>query len=331
VEEGSETAARIEEWAKFGVPFTAPLGSADLKMDLPGGLGGEVEGAGVTFGPAAVGAPYELRAEIVDEEGAVVASAHLKMGPRTVGFAGAGVRATGEEANGAFTIEMRFDATAESGTFSLTFTGIEGKRPSDVVQGMKFLAAFHAPHALRFGPLHRPAIDHRFAIPHPASRGGELGVQVVEALARIQERTHVQVTVPDLLEWTPGQIEEFIRIGKLLQGESVPVEWSPFDLRARPDAGDVAGDGVSVLLDLPLSVRLGDEEIPLGTLRRHLKAARIEVLDAAPGDDGLVAARLVPLDGNTSAVDVFVPPPEADVAGSSGRRRVKRHDRTRAS
>lgn len=307
VEEGSETAARIEEWAKFGVPFTAPLGSADLKMDLPGGLGGEIEGAGVSFGPAAVGSPYELRAEIVDEGGAVVASAHLKMGGRTVGLGGVGIRATGEEANGAFTIEMRFDTAAESGTFSLTFSGIEGKRPADVLPGMKFLAAFHSPHALRFGPVHGPAIDQRFAIPHSWSGAGELGVQVVEALARIQERTHVQITVPDLLDWAPRQIEEFVRIGKLLRGESVTTEWSPFELRARPDAGEVAGDGVSVLLDLPLSVRLGGADIALGTLRRHLRAAKIEVLDATPGGDGLVPARLVPLDGNTSAVDTFVP------------------------
>jgi hypothetical protein len=50
---GSDLHRDIEAFDKYGTPFTAPTGTADAEIDLPGGLGGAITGGSVRLEPAA--------------------------------------------------------------------------------------------------------------------------------------------------------------------------------------------------------------------------------------------------------------------------------------
>lgn len=50
---GSDLHRDIEAFDKYGTPYTAPTGTADAEIDLPGGLGGAITGGSVRLEPAA--------------------------------------------------------------------------------------------------------------------------------------------------------------------------------------------------------------------------------------------------------------------------------------
>lgn len=311
VDPNSEEAEHLQQWIKFGTPFEAPLGSATLDLDLPGGLGGKVEGAGVVLGPSE-GEGYELRLRVVDASGQAIADALLKMNPVTRGLTGEGVRASGEEANGVFTIEMWMDLAAQSVKMSLRpRDDLSSKRPAEVIPGLRFLAAFRPPHELRFGPAYGPALASGIAIPTDFAQGseGELVLETVEALATIQGHTAVQIFAPDLSVLTRAQAEGLVTGARLLRGETVTTKWDSFPIRVKPDALASVDPAQTVVRDETFAIRVGDEVVPLGTRRVQLVAARLETPSMEPGEDGLVSARFVPLDGNDEAIMrlIFLP------------------------
>jgi hypothetical protein len=56
-ESGSDLHRDIEAFDRYGTPFTAPAGTADAALDLPGGLGGSLAGGSVRLEPQPARAP----------------------------------------------------------------------------------------------------------------------------------------------------------------------------------------------------------------------------------------------------------------------------------
>lgn len=305
VDPDSEDAENLKEWLKFGTPFSAPLGSADLDLDLPGGLGGRVEGAAVLIGPPAGADGYELRAYVFDDSGGMIADALLKMNPVTKGLTKEGVRASGREANGVFEIEIWIDLPAETTKMSLhALDDLSGKRPAEVLPGLRFLAEFHPPHQFRFGPAYGPALDSGVAIPDDVAQKSQedIVLQTVEALATIQDHTHVQIFAPDFSTLRRPQADALITAGRLLRGETVTTRWQSHAVRVKPDALAAVDPTMTVVWEELFSVVVEGERIPLGTRRVQLMGARLETTATEPEADGLVPARFLPLDGNDEAV-----------------------------
>ena len=68
VDPGSDLQRDIEAFDKYGTPFTAPAGTTDAEIALPGGLGGTVTGGSVRI-EAPAGPPeaeYDIRLQITD-------------------------------------------------------------------------------------------------------------------------------------------------------------------------------------------------------------------------------------------------------------------------
>ena len=311
VEEGTDAAEALKDWIDFGTPFSAPPGSANLDLDLPGGLGGRVEGAATSVGPPADASGYDLRLYTFDPPGNELASALVNMRPITTGVSGAGVRAAGTEEHGVFDLEMRI--TLPDGPMAVNVSAVgdlNGKRPAEVLPGLTFLASLRAPNELRFGPPFGPANPSGMKIP-PDSRPDDedLVRETVEALDTIQGATQVQVFVPNLETLTRRQASGLIRAAHLLRGQSLIGTWKNYSVRVKPEARSRASSPMAVVLEESFAVMIGDVEVQLGVRRTQIAGAILEILDETPGDDGLLTARLVPTPGNENVTIRLVPPP----------------------
>ena len=297
----SPAAERLRDWTRYGIPFESPLGSADLVLDLPGGLGGEVTDAAVRLGASATGQPYQIRVEVVTPSGDTVASYLLNMNPVTVGLDGTGARASGEAEQGVFVIEMRLNTDTQITAMSLTSGVVTGRRPAEVLPALRLLAELHPPNELRFAPPYGPATHAAIPIPDDVSDAAEADVVVstVEALATIQEHTQVQIMAPDLAALTLRQADTIIRAARLLRGETITGKWDVHRVRVDPTMLAAGGPAVTVMWDEPFRVDVGGVEVDLGLRRVQLLAVKIDVPDGAePDDDGLVSAEFRPVDGN---------------------------------
>lgn len=321
VGDDGHTEQALREWLDFGTPFEAPLGSATLDLDLPGGLGGRVEGAAVKLGPAAGGKGYDLRLYIFDPAGEELVNVLVHMDPVSTGMSGAGVRASGTETNGVFDLEMRI--ALPDGGMTMNVSGsaeLGGKRPAEILAGLRFLALFTEPNELRFGPAFGPPLPSGLELPaRPATDRDDLLLRTVEALDTIQGVTQVQVFVPDLDTLSVRQALDLVQAGRLIRGETVVGTWESCDVRVQPDHVAESAPMMAVVLDESFSVMIGDTDVPLGIRRIHVTAAKLELLADTPGEDGLLPGRLVPGDGNRDATIRWVGPPKPpDAATQAG-------------
>lgn len=211
-----------------------------------------------------------------------------------------GVRATGREEHGVFDLELRFDTDTQKAQMSIGGLEITGAPPTSVLGGLRFLAGFRTPNALRFALPHGPATDAGIPIPAdpPEPDDAATVLRIVEALATIQEHTPVQLTVPDFTETTRRQASDIISAARLLRGETLSGTWNKRQLRVDP---------TTITTDVPLSVMsiesftvtVGDTDIDLGQLQVRLLAVTVELdPDVAPDGDGLVPAQFHPYEGN---------------------------------
>jgi len=251
----------------------------------------------VTLGPS-VGSPgYDLRAILVDPVGTEVASVIINMNAVTTGLGGGGVRASGREEHGVFSVEIRISAS-QSLKLSISATSdLSESRPAEVLPGLRFLSAFRSPNELRFGAPYGPTVGSGIQLPTRAEGDSdhELILRTVEALGLIQEVTPVQVFASDFGALTGRQAAALTETGRLLRGETVTGRWETYAVRVKPDPPPVAATQ-TVVLEQPLSVMIGKTEVALGTRRVQLLAASLEIMDETPGEGGLLKARFVPAD-----------------------------------
>jgi hypothetical protein len=224
-EAGSALHRDIEAFDKYGTPFTAPAGTTDAELDLPGGLGGPVTGGSVRLEPAAGtgSAAKDIGLQIVDQADEVIAETLVHVEPPTTGPSRRGARAHGTEQHGAFTFEALTDLAAQTASYTICRSDLTGKPPGQLVPGLRLLREFRHPHGLRvarpFGPAtYRPEPLPEAIGPDP---GTGLVFDIVDALAVIQDDTTAQLRVPDLAELTQlrcpqlsGQGSNRILIGK---------------------------------------------------------------------------------------------------------------------
>lgn len=280
VEPGSEMEQRLEDFYKYGAPLVSPPGTVSGEADLPGGLGGSFEGGSLTVGPArSPGAPgYDLRVQVLAEDGEVLAETLLHMQPPSVGVGGRGLYGRGEEQHGAFLLESRFDLDTGEWHMKATLspTRLVGAPPSRLLPGLSLLANFRPPHRLRFaapfGPVTHPSdpIPEGFEI---AQDAGDV-YDVVESLATIQEHTTVQVRVPDLTQLTKRAAGEWAAAARLVRGETVTVNWSTLKVHLQPGVRVDEGHPIQVAYRDRLRVQIADQKVALGLREVYLPAAQ---------------------------------------------------------
>ena len=276
-EPGSDLGRDIEAFDKYGTPFTALAGTADAEIGLPGGLGGTITGGSVRLEPAAKTrtAGHDIRLQVVDRAGEIIAETLVHMEPPTTGPSRRGARVHGVEQHGVFTFEVLTDLDAQTVSFTLRPGDLTGTPPGRALAGLRLLREFRPPNGLRIAAPFGPA-THR---PEPIPQGteppaGDMLVDLVEALAAIQDHTTAQLLIPDLAKLTRSEAHRILRIGDLIRGAAISTPWEEFAVHLRPGASPPSQDIFSGLLYQELSISTGTTEASIGHQQVYLPAAR---------------------------------------------------------
>jgi hypothetical protein len=299
-EPGSDFEQAWKETLMYGTPLEVPEGNlAKFDIGLPGDLGAAFEGGGKAwFGPVRpLGAQrYVLRLRLVDRTGQVIGQARLNMEPVTSGLAGSGMRAFGREVNRVFAFEMRYDPDGQT-TFKVSGEDLQGKLATDVLQGLEFMEHFQYPNMLQVagqvGPFSKQSI------PLPRREGSRIPpeVQIIRALAIIQEQTSEHLPIPDFEELTREAGDYIIKVARLLRGETIRGHWKSVVAEVPSETIDLLRNHplyqFSVTHELEFMVR--DKVIKLGHIVTDLPVVSLD--EARPIEKtsaGMWLAHLVP-------------------------------------
>lgn len=303
-EPGSDLQRDIEAFDKYGTPFTAPMGTTDAEITLPGGLGGPVTGGSVRI-EAPAGAPgtgHDIRLQITDPSGQVIAETLVHMQPPTTGPSGKGVRGYGTEQRGAFSFEVLTDLDAQTVSYTVHLGDLTGKPPGLVLPGVRLLREFRHPNGLRVARPYGPVTHQPELLPEGADSIEGVGViaDLIEALAVIQDRTTVQITVPDFAKLTLPQARAILHTADLIRGAAVTVLWEGISIHVHPCVA-TPGDIFSALVYRELKLAVGQAQASLGYEQLYLPAARVDPGSVTRHDDH-DDIRIVPVGGTPAVI-----------------------------
>jgi len=302
-EPGSDLERDLEAFDKYGTPFTAPTGTTDAEITLPGGLGGTVTGGSVRIeAPAgAAEAGYDIRLQITDPSGAVIAETLMHMQPPTTGPSGTGKRGYGTEQHGAFSFEMLVDLDAQTVGYTVHLGDLAGKPPGPLLPGVRLVREFRRPNGLRFAAPYGPVTHRPDPLPEGADSIEGIGIiaDLIEALAVLQDHTTAQITVPDFAKLTMPQARAILHAADLIRGAIVTVPWQEFSIHVHPGTA-APGDIFQALLYREMKLVVGGAEASLGYEQVHLPAARVDPASVTRHDDH-DDVRIVPV-GESPAV-----------------------------
>lgn len=283
-EDNVELREQFERFVDYGAPITMPPGTVSGSLNLPGGLGGDVEGASLQV----LAAPEPAQSEqdeilvgiIAPDSEAVLASTRMRRIELSAGQVG--VRSVLKDHANLFTLELLFDDGSLDGRMTLGVEfSLKGRRPAELAEGLSVLANWHTPNRIAFGRAYGPPDYGVVAtIPTDPSVDRQRWAPICEALARIQDHTPVQLRLPAQME--RDQAFGILDAAKMLSGE--------------PTTGTVSGQGtvthqhereIEPELDRlcefkvikALQISLGDETIPVGKQAMFYRGHYVEVGD----------------------------------------------------
>lgn len=309
---GDDDLARdLELFHRYGRPFQIPQGALTVDVDLPGGLGGVMEGASGSIAPAPEpGTGHQIYIAVVDPDGQVLAEPLVDMRPAARG--GVGMYGYGEDHAGAFTIEMRTDLTTGASNIETRSGNLTGRRPHDLVEGLRFLTEFTYPNSFRIRPPYGPTVSPLNAIPGPASvpDGALLLRALVEGLAAIQGFTTEQNLVPDLATTTTEQRRSILDAARLLRGEVITISWNDLGpIHLHPGVDVDPDERFAVCLHEALTVELPDQTLVVPGFRQtYIPAARPDPQTRCKHDDHY-DVRLRPAGSDLAEISYAAGPP----------------------
>lgn len=271
-EDDSPEKQAFELWKRFGKPFEA---SGAVKIDLPGGLGTEVEEALVKV-PAPGGVrEFTNRMRIVDPNGTPLAELSFS-GTSTVGADSSGAWATSADPSGTIETEGLLDASSGvSQTIEFRFHPLTGRPVTAAAPAVQFVRYLQAPNTLQIagpvGPFHdlhvltaaEPVVD-------------PLVERLVQALVSIQTRTSTPLSIPDMSEFTGDEVNQLLRAGLLIDGTTLVGKWHKVSVDGFPEGTLAVGSHYQLATYEPLIVTLEGLDHILGAVEHILLSAVIE-------------------------------------------------------
>ncbi|GAA2729393.1 hypothetical protein CAE01nite_28740 [Cellulomonas aerilata] len=272
----TELLAKLRDFTKFGVGFTAPDGTVDVDMDLPGGLGGSLKSGSLTISPARrKGELVEFRLQVLDPQGATVAESRVRQVEFSEGTSKLGARTLLAEERDAFTMEIRFDLETQTTTCHFEASDPSGRRPEDVVAGFRVLKALCSPNLFRIVPLFGPPEGTAFPTVEVERNPWVTLARLVEVVDEIQAHTTTRLTVPDPAVVTMKELRDLEEVAELLRGEVVSKPWDSFTLHLHPGRATPEMDAMTAMVVNDLKVQVGDAEVALGYVQMVIPAARV--------------------------------------------------------
>lgn len=278
-----ELREQIQKFIDYGAPVTMPLGTVSGSLGLPGGLGGEFEGGGLQVLAAPEdpnSEPAKLSLAVLEPESdTVIASTTIRRTELSAGERG--LRSLFADQAELFTLEMLTTAGRLDGTMVL---GVEydlaGRRPGELVDGLKVLAAWRAPNRLAFAPTFGPR-DYGVVATIDTDRDGDSArwARVCESLATIQNHVSVLLRMP--AEMSGKEAANIVRAAKLVSGETVtgPVsgEFSVNHPAEELSVDRQHGRVYEFIAIKDISIELGDETIKIGKQALFFRGTYTEI------------------------------------------------------
>lgn len=281
-----ELRKHVDKFIDYGAPLSMPVGTVRGSLDLPAGLGGDLISASLQV--------INVIEQVDDEEtelaiamlapdsDTVIASTTIKRTKLSRGQGG-GVRSIWVDNANVFTIEMLAKNTQQrelTWNFQTEYD-LNGRRPADIVDSLKFLAAMHAPNRIGIGLPYGPEEFTSGGTAPSADRDKEAKrwSVVADALARIQDHVAVLLRMP--AEMTTDQAIAIIDAAKLLSGESRNGTMTgPFTIirqqtQLEPEL-DTLYEFIAIRL---LKITLGSDEIPVGKQALFFRGKYVEIGD----------------------------------------------------
>jgi hypothetical protein len=283
-EDDDELRQQFQKFVDYGAPMTMPTGTVSGSLDLPGGLGGDVSGASLQVLSAPDNndsEPAELVLAILEPDSdTVIASTTIRRIDFSVGQAG--VRSVFADVAELFTLEMLVKAGHLEGQMNLGVAyNLAGRRPAEVVDGLRVLAAWQSPNRIAFGLTYGPP-DYGAVATVPTDRDGDAKrwARICEALARIQDHVTVLLKMP--AEMTKDQAIGIFEVEKLVSGEAVTGSMSgTFKvIHQEPPQFDRQPDKVYEFVAIKaIKFTLGDDVIDIGKQALFLLGRYVQIGD----------------------------------------------------
>jgi hypothetical protein len=192
-----------------------------------------------------------------------------------------------------------------------------GKTPNEILPALRLVADLRDGTSLAVairggGPAVTPTWDMR---EEPLAQLARFHVRLAEALAAIQQHTVHRVTMPDVGALTGEDLDQTLRVGRLVRGEHVETTWAKTPATVTSPANIPASNHeFSLHAILPLTVRLDGQDIELDM---HCQMLYLAARPANPADIATPKAgeilHLVP--GSTDRAIIAAVPANDALAG----------------
>ncbi|UQX09359.1 hypothetical protein [Candidatus Mycobacterium methanotrophicum] len=284
-EDDDELGEQFQKFIDYGAPVTMPPGTVSGSLDLPGGLGGELQGASLQVLAAPEGGqadPAELALAIVEPDSdTVIASTTIRRIEQSAGQAG--VRSVFADQADLFTLEMLVRAGHLEGSMNLDVEyNLEGRRPGQLIDSLKVLSAWQSPNRLAFGRTYGPS-DYGVVATIPTDGAEDSGnwAQICEALAQLQNHVSVLLKMP--AEMSRDEALDIIFAAKLVSGQAVPASKAgPYTVHHEGNPPQIARDAAltyEFVAIRAVTISLAGQEFAVGKEALFLLGRYTEIED----------------------------------------------------
>ena len=214
-----ELRQQFEKFIEYGAPLSLPMGTVSGSLDLPAGLGGPVETGSVQVISIAENSDPEeaelLFAMLDPDDDGVIASAVITRVSLTAGEGG--FRSLWRDEASLFTIELLTKDTDVKMSVEVDYN-LAGRKPSDFIRSLQFLAAMHKPNRFGIGlPYGPPNLSNVGGAPDDKDRETKKWALVADALLKVQDHVPVLLRMPP--EMSEKEAHDIVEASKLVSGE----------------------------------------------------------------------------------------------------------------
>lgn len=310
---------QVQRFIDYGVPLEMPPGTVSGSLDLPAGLGGDLGSTASMRIIPLVNSVDEEQTELklamlAPDTDAVLATTTIRRTDYSIGHAG-GFRTMWADSGDLITIEMLTQGSNVTMRLQVDYE-LAGRRPAEVLDSLRFLAAMHSPNRFGLGRTYGPA---DFSVAGVASGGpdesAELWVVVADALVRIQEHVPVLLRMP--AEMTEKQAGDIIDAAKLLSGETLSGRLSGVLTAHRFDEMDWQLDRrtneiYEFVVVNATTITLGGDVIPVGKQALFFHGTYLDISDESSTIQAVSDGVCVRYMGETEVGRVLTRPVQAE-------------------
>lgn len=281
-EPGAEAHAALRDFIQYGIP---PQNMQAEIEDVQSPPGGPLPGKGIIsfidYSEQDKLPPLEVKFFPNESDGEVFA-VDVEDISHGVAPSGEGSYLRFSDRSNVATITLLTTAANELADLRVECNTFDGKKPSEVLPGLRLIAGLRNGGELELGV--RDGGPQIFKARSSGSDNREMRsaaqkiVAYVESLMEIQKHTFLKVAVPVMEAVTKEDMDSTMEVARLLRGETVTRKWSQLELTVE-DREHIPFDEnaqQAILYHTKLIAQVGDQEIDTGYVKQTVcKSARI--------------------------------------------------------